>query len=368
MATITSSRRTYKNTGLTTDSHCIRIERTDGTIFRYTDCSRDLTMTQYVTTAGSTASLASPVTYSSINGMNISAIGFTDATPGEMDIEGVLLSTGIDRDDIISGIFTNARIYVFLTSWANPIEDDEKLYTGFWGESTLVDGRFIIKFTSLLDALNIPVGRLYTRLCDAQFGGNRCRVNNSPVVWSASTAKSVSPGKDASLHVIVKPTVQNGYWYKCTTAGTTGGTEPTWSTSIGATVADGTVVWTTIYANIVTNTYSSFNATTGLLQVGTTFSGSLTASAPYVNGYVEFTSGENMGQKYRIRQMITAGLYLHTPIVKPPTSGSPTITIHAGCNKRLDTDCAARYDNSYNYQGFPYIPGKTNVGYIAGTK
>lgn len=41
----------------------------------------------------------------------------------------------------------------------------------------------------------------------------------------------------------VLPTVSNGYWYECTTAGTSSTTEPTWGTS--GTKVDGTVTWTT---------------------------------------------------------------------------------------------------------------------------
>ncbi len=35
----------------------------------------------------------------------------------------------------------------------------------------------------------------------------------------------------------------NGYWYQCMVAGTSGGIAPTWPTTIGVTVADGTVTW-----------------------------------------------------------------------------------------------------------------------------
>ncbi len=42
---------------------------------------------------------------------------------------------------------------------------------------------------------------------------------------------------------IIRPTVLNGYLYECAWGGTTGATEPTWPTTIGATVVDGTVVW-----------------------------------------------------------------------------------------------------------------------------
>lgn len=52
------------------------------------------------------------------------------------------------------------------------------------------------------------------------------------------TATSVAAG------VYIRPTTANGKLYECTTAGTTGSTEPTWPTTIGNTVADGTAVWT----------------------------------------------------------------------------------------------------------------------------
>lgn len=57
-----------------------------------------------------------------------------------------------------------------------------------------------------------------------------------PPQWQASTAYS--------LEDKVRPTTDNGYWYECTTAGTSGGTEPTWGTTPGGTTTDNTVTWT----------------------------------------------------------------------------------------------------------------------------
>lgn len=51
-------------------------------------------------------------------------------------------------------------------------------------------------------------------------------------------------GKVTPQGRIVRPTTLNGRLYECTTAGTTADVEPEWPTTIGATVADGTVVWT----------------------------------------------------------------------------------------------------------------------------
>jgi len=59
--------------------------------------------------------------------------------------------------------------------------------------------------------------------------------------WAATTAYTVGN--------MVQPTTPNGYVYRCTTAGTSAGSEPTWPTADpGDTVADGTVVWTLVSA------------------------------------------------------------------------------------------------------------------------
>ncbi|MCE5306379.1 MAG: phage tail protein, partial [Acidobacteriales bacterium] len=52
---------------------------------------------------------------------------------------------------------------------------------------------------------------------------------------------------DATAYVVgdrILPTSPAGYCYRCTTAGTSGGTEPTWPTVDGDTVTDNGVVWT----------------------------------------------------------------------------------------------------------------------------
>lgn len=53
--------------------------------------------------------------------------------------------------------------------------------------------------------------------------------------WAASTAYSKNSYR--------LPTVRNGFMYKVVTAGTSGSTQPTWPTEIGATVVDGGVTW-----------------------------------------------------------------------------------------------------------------------------
>lgn len=58
------------------------------------------------------------------------------------------------------------------------------------------------------------------------------------LAWAASTAYSLNAKR------VPTPTVRNGWVYKATTGGTSGGTEPVWPDELGATVSDGSVVWT----------------------------------------------------------------------------------------------------------------------------
>lgn len=60
--------------------------------------------------------------------------------------------------------------------------------------------------------------------------------------WQAGTAYSATVLKGSSS--FVRPTTENGYFYQCTVSGTSdGSTEPTWPTTVGNTVTDGTVTW-----------------------------------------------------------------------------------------------------------------------------
>lgn len=64
------------------------------------------------------------------------------------------------------------------------------------------------------------------------------------IVYESSEARA-----DSTAYVlgdVVRPSSANKRWFRCTTAGTTGGSEPTWDTDLGASTADGTVVWETI--------------------------------------------------------------------------------------------------------------------------
>jgi hypothetical protein len=77
------------------------------------------------------------------------------------------------------------------------------------------------------------LSRMWTRITFYCWG--------QPSQISAWTEATVTALLDDTLPT---PANQNGNWFQCSTAGTTGSTEPTWPTTFGATVTDGDVVWT----------------------------------------------------------------------------------------------------------------------------
>jgi hypothetical protein len=67
----------------------------------------------------------------------------------------------------------------------------------------------------------------------------------APTVVPAEASASARANTTAyDLGDYVTPATPNGYYYKATTAGTSGASAPTYPTVIGNTVTDGTVVWT----------------------------------------------------------------------------------------------------------------------------
>lgn len=102
--------------------------------------------------------------------------------------------------------------------------------------TTLATSTGIVGFTECTEE---GLGRLF--ICD---GTDGYLVNTSNVItkiptsftaWAATTAYSLGEKR--------RPTAANTIYYEVITAGTSSGTQPTWPTTIGTTVTDGTVVW-----------------------------------------------------------------------------------------------------------------------------
>ena len=137
---------------------CLRIVPTTGSPIYLTDYPQNLTMGGH--------------TYLSTAGYQFTGYaGTAGFSPAAIDIEGIAGASGLSRSAVASGLFDGARCYVFATSWAAPVEDQEPIVAGIFGNATLLDHRFRIGGVSLIDALNQTVGDTYGAQCPKKFCG-----------------------------------------------------------------------------------------------------------------------------------------------------------------------------------------------------
>ena len=148
-----------------TSATCVRIECLNGVTVRLTDYPYDLVM-------------SNAAVYKTDYGYQPTAFTASSAfSPSAIDIDGICAVGGVTRDQLASGVFDNARVYIFKCNFLAPVEDYEPIAAGFFGKTTLQDDAYRIEGMSLVDALNQSVGKTYTALCSHTFGDTRCGKN-----------------------------------------------------------------------------------------------------------------------------------------------------------------------------------------------
>lgn len=155
--------RDHLQGGCTTVCQCWRVERRDGVAMGFTDHDVALVVDgfSYEPQSGFAQSEARLSL-----GMGID----------KLDIEGALSSVQLAEDDIAAGLFDGARVTTLLVNWQNPAQA-ETIRTAVIGKIVRADGRFIAELESLMASLDRPNGRFLRRVCDAELGDGRCKVD-----------------------------------------------------------------------------------------------------------------------------------------------------------------------------------------------
>lgn len=132
----------------------------------------------------------------------------------------VLLKAPFFQNDIVPGPVT-----VQLRKW------------NATGTSWVNDGT--AQSVTQLDDPNIP----NSYVIDASYNPNADGSYQAVPIWNLAAVSGWQNGHVYSLGALVQPVaVPNGHYFKVTTAGTSGGSEPTWN--LGTTTTDNTVTWT----------------------------------------------------------------------------------------------------------------------------
>lgn len=355
MPSLSASRLSYLAAEDYRDCYCVRVVRADGTVLRFTSYPRDLVMSE--SWDGSTQSPITPVTYKANTGYQMTAVDQSATLAiDNIDVFGIYESSGINKADLLAGVYDGAEVYIFLTDYENPVEDEHPLKRAVYGITTVMDDTFKIEFRGLTQMLNQQIGRKITTLSSRDLLAEGVPLTATD--WQASTAylnvKGSYDWRPGGVQAtVVKPSTPNGYWYYLSTAGTSGGTEPTWSTTPGALVSDGTAVWTCIQAY-------SFDATVTIVTDNGTFAASALSPFPddwFADGAVTFNTGNNLGKTVEVRDFTQTGTVVNLLFDAPlNVQVGDTFTITVGYDRTL-AQCRDKFENTVNFGGFPYLPG-----------
>lgn len=148
--------------GVTTLCHVWCVERRDGARFALTD--HDCPLTFGDLTASPIQGVAPGVIEKSV-GLSVDSAS----------IEGALSSETITEEDLARGLWDGARVDIYRVNWSAP-EEWLHLFAGHVGEVKRGTQAFQAELRGLQAALNVPVGRVFSRFCDADLGDGRCGV------------------------------------------------------------------------------------------------------------------------------------------------------------------------------------------------
>lgn len=149
--------------GVTKTCLCWRLSRKDGVVIGVTEHDR-LLHVEGVAYEPSGALAAGELTSS------------TGLQPGQAGAMGALSSEGISEEDLTAGLWDGARVDVLRVDWAYP-EDYVQVWTGRFSEITRGALGFEAELVSLKADFERPVGRVFSRRCEAVLGDAQCGVD-----------------------------------------------------------------------------------------------------------------------------------------------------------------------------------------------
>ncbi len=146
--------------GVTTLAHVWRIVRRDGASFAFTDHDAPLVFDGIA---------CEPMTGLAAGALEKSlGLGVDTAS-----VSGALSSAAITEADLARGLWDGARVDVYRVDWSDP-GLRVHLFAGRIGEVRRGQAAFEAELRGLQAPLNVPVGRVFSRFCDADVGDVRC--------------------------------------------------------------------------------------------------------------------------------------------------------------------------------------------------
>lgn len=228
--TIGTDLKNHLKLEVTTVAFLWKLTRRDAVVMGFTNHDRDIT---YPPVTG--------IKYEAASGFLPSALSQTgNLAVDNMEAMAFLESGRITEADILAGLYDFAILDAWLINWAD-LTMGHMINPGGWilGEVTIKENQANAEVRSKSQKLQQNIIELYSPDCRVkELGDERCKLPINP--------DEREDGHVYAVGEFVQAAVFDGRNYECTTAGTSGGSEPTWDTTVGNTTAEGpdTLVWT----------------------------------------------------------------------------------------------------------------------------
>jgi uncharacterized phage protein (TIGR02218 family) len=183
MKTLTTALAAHYANPATTITTCWKVTRRDGAQFGYTGLDRDVIVAGklYSATVGVAASAIASSSDLSIQNIEVSGL-FQ---------QGLLALGAMTEDDIVAGLWDDARITIFEVNYVDPTMGIATLQTGTIGEMKTGRLTYTSELRGLMQHLQQSIGRTVTPGCDYDLGDENCKVDLGPFTVTGSVTGNI---------------------------------------------------------------------------------------------------------------------------------------------------------------------------------
>ncbi|HVV32601.1 MAG TPA: DUF2163 domain-containing protein [Vitreimonas sp.] len=158
--------------GATTFAHVWRVTRADGVVLGFSDHDRPLSLDDLS---------CDPISAATLGAVEKSTALSVDTA----SLSGALSADAITEEDLRRGLWDGARVDIFRVDWRDT-RVRVHLFAGNIGEVRRGVSAFEAELRGLQAPLNVPVGRVFSRFCDADLGDARCSKDISSSIFSGA--------------------------------------------------------------------------------------------------------------------------------------------------------------------------------------
>lgn len=180
-ARVQVARRRFKvlDSEVTNVAFMLTIERKDGVFKRFTALDRDLEWEGDV--------------YRSCNSFTPTSIdSSTDMSVDNLDMQGVLDTDDIDENDLLVGLYNDAKVTLFIVDWVTLGPERYILRTGTIGKITQMKQQFHAEVRGLLQQAQEAYGGVYKPTCDTSLGTSLCKLNLGDFTFTGVVVTTVT--------------------------------------------------------------------------------------------------------------------------------------------------------------------------------